>query len=123
MQTQIFLHKRSLKNIETWQNRANTYICTPKTEREVAQAGSAPGLGPGGRRFESCLPDIQISLGNSQGFFVRERYKQTYKSERAKMPKKAKPSRLICIRPPYKRMTEGNPVFPTYRAPNLGALF
>jgi hypothetical protein len=26
--------------------------------REVAQAGSAPGLGPGGRRFESCLPDI-----------------------------------------------------------------
>jgi hypothetical protein len=25
--------------------------------REVAQAGSAPGLGPGGRRFESCLPD------------------------------------------------------------------
>jgi hypothetical protein len=26
-------------------------------DREVAQAGSAPGLGPGGRRFESCLPD------------------------------------------------------------------
>ena len=26
--------------------------------REVAQAGSAPGLGPGGRRFESCLPDF-----------------------------------------------------------------
>lgn len=25
--------------------------------REVAQAGSASGLGPGGRRFESCLPD------------------------------------------------------------------
>ena len=25
--------------------------------RGVAQAGSAPGLGPGGRRFESCLPD------------------------------------------------------------------
>ena len=25
--------------------------------REVAQLGSAPGLGPGGRRFESCLPD------------------------------------------------------------------
>lgn len=98
----IFLHKRVIKNIETWQNRANTYICTPKTEREVAQAGSAPGLGPGGRRFESCLPDIQISLGDSQGFFVRERYKQAYKSERAKMPKKAKPSRLICISPPIK---------------------
>jgi hypothetical protein len=27
------------------------------SDREVAQAGSAPGLGPGGRRFESCLPD------------------------------------------------------------------
>ena len=27
--------------------------------REVAQAGSAPGLGPGGRRFESCLPDLK----------------------------------------------------------------
>jgi hypothetical protein len=26
--------------------------------REVAQLGRAPGLGPGGRRFESCLPDF-----------------------------------------------------------------
>ena len=26
--------------------------------REVAQFGRAPGLGPGGRRFESCLPDF-----------------------------------------------------------------
>ncbi len=26
-------------------------------QREVAQLGSAPGLGPGGRRFKSCLPD------------------------------------------------------------------
>ena len=25
--------------------------------RGVAQPGSAPGLGPGGRRFESCRPD------------------------------------------------------------------
>lgn len=25
--------------------------------RDVAQSGSAPGLGPGGRRFESCHPD------------------------------------------------------------------
>ena len=25
--------------------------------REVAQLGSAPGLGPGGCRFKSCLPD------------------------------------------------------------------
>ncbi len=25
--------------------------------REVAQLGRAPGLGPGGCRFKSCLPD------------------------------------------------------------------
>jgi hypothetical protein len=31
--------------------------------REVAQAGSAPGLGPGGRRFESCLPDLRGQNG------------------------------------------------------------
>ena len=28
--------------------------------REVAQFGRAPGLGPGGRRFESCLPDCSL---------------------------------------------------------------
>jgi hypothetical protein len=27
--------------------------------RDVAQPGSAPGLGPGGRRFESCHPDLR----------------------------------------------------------------
>ena len=39
------------------------------TAREVAQAGSAPGLGPGGRRFESCLPDEihQKAFGDSRG--------------------------------------------------------
>ena len=26
--------------------------------RDVAQLGRAPGLGPGGRMFESCHPDI-----------------------------------------------------------------
>ena len=29
----------------------------PLSNRGVAQSGSAPGLGPGGRRFESCHPD------------------------------------------------------------------
>ncbi len=45
------------------------YLCTRKSarirlyglllmlQRGVAQSGSAPGLGPGGRRFESCRPD------------------------------------------------------------------
>ena len=36
--------------------------------REVAQAGSAPGLGPGGRRFESCLPDRALRIFS--GLFV-----------------------------------------------------
>lgn len=36
-------------------------------EREVAQAGSALGLGPRGRRFESCLPDKKVS--SNTGFF------------------------------------------------------
>ena len=29
-----------------------------KIVRGVAQSGSVPGLGPGGRRFESCRPDL-----------------------------------------------------------------
>ena len=29
------------------------------SKRGVAQSGSAPGLGPGGRRFESCRPDLK----------------------------------------------------------------
>ena len=31
-------------------------------ERGVAQPGSASGLGPEGRRFESCHPDHKASL-------------------------------------------------------------
>ena len=30
--------------------------------REVAQLGRALGLGPRGRRFESCLPDFFLNL-------------------------------------------------------------
>src|SRR3954471_14225253 len=30
--------------------------------RGVAQSGSAPGWGPGGRRFKSCLPDLRKAL-------------------------------------------------------------
>ena len=30
--------------------------------RGLAQSGSAPGLGPGGRRFESCSPDQCLLL-------------------------------------------------------------
>ncbi len=28
----------------------------------MAQSGSAPGWGPGGRRFKSCLPDFRKGL-------------------------------------------------------------
>ena len=39
-------------------------------DREVAQAGSAPGLGPGGRRFESCLPDhFKDEARSESGFY------------------------------------------------------
>ena len=31
--------------------------------RGVAQSGSAPGWGPGGRRFKSCLPDVRTTGG------------------------------------------------------------
>jgi hypothetical protein len=38
----------------------------------VAQPGSAPGLGPGGRRFESCLPDLrgQSEITPALSFFI-----------------------------------------------------
>jgi hypothetical protein len=32
--------------------------------REVAQLGRALGLGPRGRRFESCLPDQSFTMYN-----------------------------------------------------------
>ena len=50
----------SLLNCRTGNSVPRVRIPPPpqlKIVREVAQAGSAPGLGPGGRRFESCLPD------------------------------------------------------------------
>lgn len=38
--------------------------------RGVAQPGSAPGLGPGGRRFESCRPDKNGQSHHMIGRFV-----------------------------------------------------
>lgn len=35
--------------------------------REVAQLGRALGLGPRGRRFESCLPDLKFRGLSSAG--------------------------------------------------------
>ena len=33
----------------------------------MAQSGSAPGWGPGGRRFKSCLPDCWLLAGDKLG--------------------------------------------------------
>ena len=48
-------------------------------EREVAQAGSALGLGPRGRRFESCLPDKHEKSLNSnvEAFVFFGRFKKS----------------------------------------------
>jgi len=39
---------------------------------EVAQPGRAPGLGPGGRRFESCLPNQRLLSSVVEQFAVNE---------------------------------------------------
>ncbi len=55
-----------MKNIDNYENiRKIIYTFAvaktrSNTSRGVAQSGSAPGLGPGGRRFESCRPDLSI---------------------------------------------------------------
>ena len=36
-------------------------------DRGVAQAGSASALGAEGRRFESCLPDHHLRIGEPLG--------------------------------------------------------
>ncbi|VXC96772.1 hypothetical protein SPHINGOAX6_70646 [Sphingomonas sp. AX6] len=41
-----------------------------RPSRGVAQAGSAPGLGPGGRRFESCLPDHFVYAPSFDAFMT-----------------------------------------------------
>ena len=42
---------------DSYQARHLKIITSPNYKREVAQLGRALGLGPRGRRFESCLPD------------------------------------------------------------------
>ena len=47
-----------MQNLELLRQRCTFALAKQKTpQREVEQSGSAPGLGPGGRRFESCRPD------------------------------------------------------------------
>ena len=42
--------------------------------REVAQSGRALGWGSSGRRFKSCLPDMEARLVRQPGFFVEGRH-------------------------------------------------
>ena len=66
-------HNIAQKKIEKFgQYKKKVYLCTRnlgmtsiRNNRGVAQPGSAPGLGPGGRRFESCRPDISKQSGCS----------------------------------------------------------
>ena len=63
-----------------------------KKYRGVAQAGSAPGLGPGGRRFESCLPDQKAS--HLRGFFYEYPILQFFRFRSTPIPQN-KPSLKI----------------------------
>ncbi len=59
----------------------NIYICSSqdktaghkKNYRVVAQSGSAPAWGAGGRRFESCQPDhFSKLLAKAESFFLKK---------------------------------------------------
>ena len=49
---------------------------TKQEYRDVAQFGSASGLGPEGRRFESCHPDQNFMYGSIAQLGERLPYKQ-----------------------------------------------
>ena len=87
--------------------------------REVAQAGSAPGLGPGGRRFESCLPDkTNKASGDCQGFFCFEAMQACLlMAEKQKnLDARSAVRGFVCFRPPHFKISAANPVFPTKQA-------
>ena len=53
------VHKREIGRKNTVKAAGNRYLCCPSEKgiREVVQPGRIRGLGPRGRRFESCPPD------------------------------------------------------------------
>ena len=53
----LFLEAQSLVSTFSLPFQEKPIHLRPLTEREVVQPGRIPGLGPGGRRFESCPPD------------------------------------------------------------------
>ena len=62
-------HRKCCMDFINYIRKIQANLVNLKEIREVAQAGSAPGLGPGGRRFESCLPDEQSRALASPGLF------------------------------------------------------
>ena len=72
-------------------------------QRGVAQPGSAPGLGPGGRRFESCRPDQwqrQVSENKTLAFAV---YPRPPTAGLAATPQTHRRCGAIAVRPRRKR--------------------
>ena len=51
-----------------------------RIRRGVAQLGRAPGLGPGGRRFESCHLDLAPVILRSPGFYCFSQSKPYFSS-------------------------------------------
>ncbi len=70
--------------------------CTFAALRDVAQPGSAHVWGAWGRKFESCHPDKQKSLGICQGFFHEIACKLACKCEPEKRPEPQR-GRLFCL--------------------------
>ena len=69
-------------------------LCYPEADRGVAQLGSAPAWGAGGRWFESSLPDQSKTLRNSGSS------KLSRSSERSQTNNRVSHSRLKALRFP-----------------------
>ena len=85
--------------------------------REVVQPGRIRGLGPRGRRFESCPPDKQEARSESCGFCFFGRVPSLLgKADRkTKSPDEIGHGFLSTLE--GNRIAEGNPVTPTNKKP------
>ena len=60
----IYVEGKLFRTILLQSSKIKCTFAPLNEQRGVAQSGSAPGLGPGGRRFESCHPDNMQSVDN-----------------------------------------------------------